>query len=105
MTTRCGAFSCLVLFVVLLCFGIICSILITLSGNCELVAVIFLSLWHGFRTFVRFALVWVCLLPLPLRVWEVLRFVSGKARRGSTIDFHLLWHTVELAMSTRLCLL
>ena len=24
---------------------------------------------------------------------------------GSTIGFHLLWHTVELAMSTRLCLL
>ena len=29
----------------------------------------------------------------------------GLARRGSTIGFHLLWHTVELAMSTRLCLL
>ena len=29
----------------------------------------------------------------------------GLARRGSTIRFHLLWHTVELAMSTRLCLL
>ena len=27
------------------------------------------------------------------------------ARRGSAIGFHLLWHTVELAMSTRLCLL
>ena len=27
------------------------------------------------------------------------------ARRGSTIGFHLLWHTIELAMSTRLCLL
>ena len=24
---------------------------------------------------------------------------------GSTIDFHLLLHTVELAMNTRLCLL
>ena len=24
---------------------------------------------------------------------------------GSTIGFHLLWHTIELAMSTRLCLL
>ena len=30
---------------------------------------------------------------------------SMTARRGSTIGFHLLWHTVELAMSTRLCLL
>ena len=25
------------------------------------------------------------------------------ARRGSSIGFHLLWHKVELAMSTRLC--
>ena len=33
------------------------------------------------------------------------RYVFGLARRGSTIDFHLLLHTVELAMSTRLCLL
>ena len=24
----------------------------------------------AFRTFVRFALVWFCLLPLPLGVWE-----------------------------------
>ena len=28
-----------------------------------------------FRTFVRFALVWFCLFPLPLGVWEELRFV------------------------------
>ena len=27
------------------------------------------------RTFVRFALVWFCLFPLPLGVWEGLRFV------------------------------
>ena len=33
------------------------------------------------------------------------RYVFGLARRGSTIGFHLLWHTVELVMSTRLCLL
>ena len=32
-------------------------------------------------------------------------YVFGLARRGSTIGFHLLWHTVELALSTRLCLL
>ena len=30
----------------------------------------------GFRTFVRFALVWFCLFPLPLRVWDGLRLVS-----------------------------
>ena len=28
----------------------------------------------------------------------------GLARRGSVIGFHLFCHTVELAMSTRLCL-
>ena len=28
-----------------------------------------------FRTFVRFALVWFCLFPLPLGVWDWLRFV------------------------------
>ena len=27
------------------------------------------------RTFVRYALVWFCLFPLPLGVWEGLRFV------------------------------
>ena len=27
----------------------------------------------AFRTFVRFALDWFCLFPLPLRVWEGLR--------------------------------
>ena len=29
----------------------------------------------AFRTFVRFVLVWICRLPLPLSVWEGLRFV------------------------------
>ena len=29
----------------------------------------------AFRTFVRFALVWICLFPLSLGVWEGLRFV------------------------------
>ena len=29
----------------------------------------------AFRTFVGFALVWFCLFPLPLGVWEGLRFV------------------------------
>ena len=28
----------------------------------------------AFRTFVRFALVWFCLFPLPVCVWEGLRF-------------------------------
>ena len=29
----------------------------------------------AFRTFVRFALVWICPLPHPLGVWEGLRLV------------------------------
>ena len=29
----------------------------------------------AFRTFIQFALVWFCLFPLPLGVWEGLRFV------------------------------
>ena len=28
-----------------------------------------------FRTFVRFVLVWICRFPLPLSLWEGLRFV------------------------------
>ena len=35
------------------------------------------------------------------RAW---RYVFGLARRGSAIGFHLLRHTVELVMSTLLCL-
>ena len=31
-----------------------------------------------FRTFDRFVLVWICRFPLPLGVWEGLRFVSLK---------------------------
>ena len=30
----------------------------------------------AFRTFVRFALLWFCLFPLPLCVWDGLRFVN-----------------------------
>ena len=29
----------------------------------------------AFRAFVRFVLVWICRFPLPLGVWEGLRFV------------------------------
>ena len=29
----------------------------------------------AFRTFVRFVLVWICRFPLPLGVWEGLRFL------------------------------
>ena len=33
----------------------------------------------AFHTFVRFMLVWICRFPLPLAVWERLRFVRSKA--------------------------
>ena len=40
----------------------------------------------AFRTFVRFALVWFCLFPLPLGVWEGLRFVIV-ALPGLSLNF------------------
>ena len=58
-------FPCVILF---LCFLSPFSIAIT-------------SLWeekanlNAFRAFVRFVLVWICRFPLPLGVWEGLRFV------------------------------
>ena len=140
---------CVILF---LCFSPF-SIAITSLGEER-------SNLSAFRTFVRFVIVWFCLFPLPLCVWEGLRFVivalpglfsypflticlwlgppwfiywfsftqtyssicaivalPGRffylflticlwlGRRGSTIGFHLHRHTVELTMSTRLCLL
>ena len=33
------------------------------------------AILSAFRTFVRFVLVWICRFPLPLGVWEGLRFV------------------------------
>ena len=41
------------------------------------------------RTFVRFAIVWFCLFPLPLDVWEGLRFVIV-ALRG-LFSYLLFW--------------
>ena len=39
------------------------------------VLVFFRANLSAFRTFVRFALVWFCLFPLPLGVWEGLHIV------------------------------
>ena len=39
-----------------------------------------------------------------VHIWNLANSGQG-TRRDSTIGFHLLWHTVELVMSTRLCLL
>ena len=46
---------------------------------------------NAFRTFVRFALVWFCLFPLPLGVWEGLLFVIV-ALPGL---FSYLWFAVQ----------
>ena len=42
---------------------------------------------------------------MPIGLVYILAQNIIEARRGLTIGFLSLWHTVELAMSTRLCLL
>ena len=54
---------CIMLF---LCFFLLALRLPRLGKRANLSA---------FRTFVRFVLVWICRFPLPLGVWERLRFV------------------------------
>ena len=58
-------FPCVILF---LCFFSPFSIAITSLGEER-------AYLNAFRTFVRFVLVWVCRFPIPLGVWEGLRFV------------------------------
>ena len=58
-------FPCVILF---LCFLSPFSIAITSLGEER-------ANLSAFRTFVRFVLVWICRFPLPLEVWEGLRFV------------------------------
>ena len=55
-------FPCVILF---LCFFFVLLVLLE-EERANLSA---------FRTFVRFVLVWICRFPLPLGVWEGLRFV------------------------------
>ena len=58
-------FPCVILF---LCFFSPFSIAITSLGEER-------ANLSAFRTFVRFVLIWICRFPLPLGVWEGLRFV------------------------------
>ena len=62
----------------------------------------------AFRMFDRFVLVWICWFRLSLDVWKGLRFVivalPGLFFYHFFFFFHLLWHKVEIAMSTGLCL-
>ena len=57
---------CVILF---LCFCSPLSIVITSLGKKR-------ANLSAFRTFVRFVFLWICRFPLPLSVWEGLRFVS-----------------------------
>ena len=63
-----GFVLCLALCILFLCFFSPFSIAITSLGEER-------ANLSAFRTFVRFALVWFCLYPLPLGVWVGLRFV------------------------------
>ena len=58
-------FPCVILF---LCVLVLLVLRLPRLGKSELILVLF-------RTFVRFVLVWICRFPLPLGVWEGLRFV------------------------------
>ena len=48
----------------------------------------------AFRTFVRLALVWFCLFPLPLGVWEELRLVIV-----ASLAFSLTFFDISCNMS------
>ena len=75
--------SCLMLFCsCVFRFGIAIS---SLGEENELVG--------AFRTFVRFALVWFCLFPLPFGVWKGLRFVIVFFLLPffATFDVSLMW--------------
>ena len=58
-------FSCVILF---LCFSVLLVLRLPRFGEER-------ANLSSFRTFVRFVLVWICRYPLPLGVWEGLRFV------------------------------
>ena len=55
---------CVILF---LCFSVLLALRLPRLGK--------RANLRTFRTFVRFVLLWFCLFPLPLGVWEGLRFV------------------------------
>ena len=58
-------FPCVILF---LCFSVLLVLRLPRLGKRELILVLFVR-------FVRFVIVWICRFPLPLGIWEGLRFV------------------------------
>ena len=75
---------CVILF---LCFSVLFSIAITSLGEER-------ASFCAFRTFVRFALVWFYLFPLPHGVWEGLRFVIVKLPGLFSYPFFLFCEAV-----------
>ena len=59
----------------------------------------------AFRTFVRFELVWFCWFPLPLGVWEGLRFVGGGPGVGLTLCCFVVYSTRRFVLCLTLCYL
>ena len=53
----------------------------------------------AFRTFVRFVLVWFCRFPLPLGVWEGLRFVIVALPGLFSYLFLWLWHSLDFSLT------
>ena len=54
----------------------------------------------AFRTFVRFVLVWICRFPLPLGVWEGLRFVI--VALPGLFSYLFCWYLILLSLITPL---
>ena len=61
----------------------------------------------AFRTFVQFALIWFCLFPLPLGVWEGLRFVIVALRGLFSFFFFFFFckTCLSMAQAERTCFL
>ena len=66
---RGNLFFVLPVVILFLCFSVLLALRLPRLGKKELILV------RAFRTFIRFVLVWFCRFPLPLSVWEGLRFV------------------------------
>ena len=69
----CGSLVCFMSYLVLFCSCVFQSFSIAITSLGEERAN--LSAFRTFVRFVRFVLVWVCRFPLPVGVWEGLRFV------------------------------
>ena len=59
----------------------------------------------AFRTFVRFALVWICRFPLLLGVWEGLRFVIVALPGLFSYLFQLYLHVENVLQNNITCVL